>query len=111
MAALVMVAVGVGANADKSPRRNWASSGATKAVEVHSYSARFQQMCLSVAAGHIQRLFLEQSTKVTIQGAELHSNLEALASLGGTETISKLSPAGPMCFYLQTQSHLSLTDS
>lgn len=48
---------------------------------------------------------------MTTRGAELHSNLEALASLDGTETILELSPAEPMCFNLQTQSHVSLTDS
>lgn len=42
----VVFVPGVAANTDKSPRRNWASSGATKAVEDHSHSARFQQMCL-----------------------------------------------------------------
>lgn len=68
-------------------------------------------MSLSVAAGHIQKLFLEQSDKMTTPGAELHSNLEALASLDGTETILEQSPAEPMCFNLQTQSHVSLTDS
>lgn len=68
-------------------------------------------MSLSAAAGHTQQLFLEQRDKITTRGAELHSNLEALASLDGTETIFKLSPAEPMCFYLQTQSHISLRDS
>lgn len=59
----------------------------------------------------MQRLFLDQSARITTRGAELRSNLEGLASLDGAETISKLTPAGPMCFYLQTQSHLSMTDS
>lgn len=66
---------------------------------------------LPVAAGYIQQLILEQRDKMTTEATELHPNLEALASLDGTEMIFKLSPAEPLCRYLQTQSALSLTDS